>query len=328
MNERAKQNWDLIAIVALSALLVVIIYLVPVDALRIALGLPFILFFPGYALLAFLFPERKSLDLIERVALSFGLSIAITPLIGFGLNFTPFGIRLEPILASLGAFDAAFCALAWWRRGTVAEPYLPFSLDQVRALARSSLSGGTKLDRALTVILVIAIAASLITLVYVVAVPRQGESFTEFYILGPGGMAADYPHNLTVGQNASIIVGVANHEHREVSYTAQLWLINSTFINNQTVVHKMYYFDSITVTLPHVEPVLEGSWTPQWQQHYNFSVAVPGDYKMWFFLFMDGVPTDLSGLVKMQDYAASDSFYVQQAVSGDLQSLSLRLSIT
>jgi uncharacterized membrane protein len=328
MNERAKANWDLIAIVALSALLVAVIYLVPVDALRIALGLPFILFFPGYALLAFLFPERKSLDLIERVALSFGLSIAITPLIGFGLNFTPFGIRLEPILASLGGFDLAFCALAWWRRDKVEEPYLPISLDQVRGTVASSFSGGTKVDRALSLVLVIAIAASLVTLVYVVVVPRQGESFTEFYILGPGGMATNYPHNLTVGQNASIIVGIANHEHRDVRYTAQLWLVNSSFVDNQTVVNEMLYFDALSVTLPHVEPVLEGNWTAQWQQLYNFSVPTTGNYKMWFFLFKDSVPTNLTGLVKMQDYAATESFYVRQAVTGDLQSLSLRLSIT
>src|SRR5699024_12451412 len=39
-------------------------------------------------------PRRAgSIDGIERVALSFGLSIAITPLIGLLLNFTPFGIR-------------------------------------------------------------------------------------------------------------------------------------------------------------------------------------------------------------------------------------------
>ncbi|MCK4222104.1 MAG: DUF1616 domain-containing protein, partial [Dehalococcoidia bacterium] len=56
--------------------------------LRIVLGLPFLLFSPGYALIAALFPKKGSLDGIERIALSFGLSIAVVPLIGLILNYT------------------------------------------------------------------------------------------------------------------------------------------------------------------------------------------------------------------------------------------------
>ena len=48
------------------------------------------LFLPGYALIATLFPRKDDLDGIERIALSFGLSIAITPLLGLALNYTPF----------------------------------------------------------------------------------------------------------------------------------------------------------------------------------------------------------------------------------------------
>ncbi|WP_157533238.1 DUF1616 domain-containing protein, partial [Haloferax profundi] len=68
--------------------------------LRIILGLPYVLFVPGYAFIAALFPEagtpteesdsstdQAGIDGIERVALSFGTSIAIVPLIGLVLNF-------------------------------------------------------------------------------------------------------------------------------------------------------------------------------------------------------------------------------------------------
>ena len=57
--------------------------------IRVVLGLPFILFIPGYILVFTLFPAKKTdrgIDIIERVALSLGLSIAIVPLIGLGLN--------------------------------------------------------------------------------------------------------------------------------------------------------------------------------------------------------------------------------------------------
>ena len=59
---------------------------------RNILGLPLILFFPGYALLAALFPAKSDLDGVERAALSFGLSIAVVPLIGLGLNYSPWGL--------------------------------------------------------------------------------------------------------------------------------------------------------------------------------------------------------------------------------------------
>src|SRR5659263_694396 len=70
------------------------------SVLRNILGLPLVLFLPGYALIAALFPAKSDLDGIERTALSFGLSIAVVPLMGLGLNYTPWGIRLLPILIS------------------------------------------------------------------------------------------------------------------------------------------------------------------------------------------------------------------------------------
>jgi len=66
-----------------------------------------VLFLPGYALIATLYPRKDDLDAIERVALSFGLSIAISPLLGLALNYTPFGIRLTPILIVLSVFTIA-----------------------------------------------------------------------------------------------------------------------------------------------------------------------------------------------------------------------------
>ncbi len=60
--------------------------------LRIIFALPVVLFIPGYALIAALFPPGKEeIDTLERVALSFGLSIAVVPLIGLALNYTPPG---------------------------------------------------------------------------------------------------------------------------------------------------------------------------------------------------------------------------------------------
>ncbi len=106
---------ELFTIVALSLLLVPLVAFTS-GALRIALGLAFVLFFPGYTLVAALFPRKGQLGGIERVALSFGLSIAVVPLIGLVLNYTPRGIRLYPILISVLLFIVIMTGVAWYRR--------------------------------------------------------------------------------------------------------------------------------------------------------------------------------------------------------------------
>jgi uncharacterized membrane protein len=328
MKEKVKESWDLVGIVLLSVILVLSIILLPDFPLRIVIGLPFLLFFPGYALIAFLFPEIETLDTIERIALSFGLSIAVTPLIGFALNFTPFGIRLEPILLCITAFNIAFCLLAYWRRYRVDGRYLPLNPKMTFLLLKAQYLSEGKVDRALSIVLVVAIGSSLIALAYVIAVPREGESFTEFYLLGPGHQASDYPHNLTVDENANVYVGIVNHENRQVHYYVQTWLVNANFVNNETIVNKMYYLEQFDVVLDYVPVNLEGEWTPQWEYNYSFAVPIEGQYKLWFFLFMDQVPWYAEDMTYMYDYAETPSTYlIEQAVNNELLSLNLNLNI-
>ena len=44
---------------------------------------------------------EDTIDIIERIALSIGLSVAIAPLVGLFLNYTPFGITPKSIFVSL-----------------------------------------------------------------------------------------------------------------------------------------------------------------------------------------------------------------------------------
>jgi len=329
MNLTLKSYWDLFVIIVLSGLLLFSILLVPDFWLRLIIGLPFLLLFPGYVSVAALFPEKKGPGMIERVALSLGLSIAITSLIGFGLNFTPFGIRLEPILFSITLFNFALSIISFWRRSNVNEPYLPFDPKTLFASLMSSSQAEKGLDKVLSIVLVISIISSVAAVAYVVVSPKEGNKFTEFYILGPGGKASDYPHNLTVGQNASVIIGISNHEFRKVHYTVQLWLVNASFVDNQTTVHHMYFFDSFDVILNHTVVDLEAPWTVQWQKYYVFNVSIVGEYKLWFFLFKDTVPVYAQGLNKMGDYAGSSTdFLIQNAALDKLQSLNINLRIS
>jgi uncharacterized membrane protein len=224
---------DLLVVIEL-VILTDIFVLTPVlseTAVREFLGLPLVLFLPGYSLIAALFPAKSDLDGIERIALSFGLSIAVVPLIGLGLNYTPWGIRLVPILICLSVFTLIMCGLAYLRRAKLSETeafVVPFRETAVSLKTDILNKPATKLDRALTVVLVLSILLSVTTLIYVIVTPKEGEHFTEFYILGPGGKADNYTTKYVLGQSGTAIVGVVNHEYRPVNYTLELRLENKS----------------------------------------------------------------------------------------------------
>ena len=89
---------------------------------RILLGTIFIWFLPGHSCIKALFPTKlplptssSELDLIERVALSIGMSMVIVILNGFILNYTPYGIRTDSSTLSLFAVTMALATAAIMR---------------------------------------------------------------------------------------------------------------------------------------------------------------------------------------------------------------------
>jgi len=128
-SSQAYWYWITIIITSTTALLV---FAIPEDAFpqvyaRYVLGIIFVLWLPGYAFIKALFPQtlpftrglahslgttEKNLDTIERVALSLGMSIALVPIVGLLLNYTPWGIRLTPIVLSLTTLTLAFATTA------------------------------------------------------------------------------------------------------------------------------------------------------------------------------------------------------------------------
>lgn len=208
--------------------------------IRNVLGLPLVLFLPGYSLIAALFPAKSDLDGIERVALSFGLSIAVVPLIGLGLNYTPWGIRIHPILISLSTFTFIMCGLAYLRRAKLPESEafdISFRATALSLKTEIMGSSESKLDKALTVFLIFSILLSVVTLAYVVLSPKEGEHFTEFYLLGPEGKADNYPTKYILGENGTVIVGVVNHEYSPVNYTMEIKLENKSMFLPENLKH-------------------------------------------------------------------------------------------
>ncbi|AFV22734.1 hypothetical protein Mpsy_0523 [Methanolobus psychrophilus R15] len=265
---------DLRIIIALVAatVLSVLIPLLSASPIRTVLGLPVVLFLPGYALIAALFPGKDDLDGIERVALSFGLSIAVVPLIGLGLNYTPWGIRLAPVLASISVFTLLMVLIAARRRKGLGDDAfsVPFTRMYLSLQNEMTTRSQSRLDRILSIVLVISILLSVFTLVYVVATPKQGERFTEFYILGPQGMADDYNTRLVKGESVDVIVGVVNHEYSMVNYSLELRLDNEPM--------------DIPDSYRHIP--LEHNAT--WEQPLSFTPEITGnDMKLQYLLYRE-----------------------------------------
>lgn len=214
-------NIPILLVIIVVSLLLIPLALFTEGPVRIIIGSLFLLFFPGYVLISVLFPRSSDPGPIERVALSIGISIAIVPLIGLILNYLPWGIRLIPILVSIDIFIIIVSAIACIRLARL-NPQERFKLVIPARIINWPVLNRT--DRILTGILLAVVVIALGSLIFIVTNPRQGETFSEFYILGPGEEAKDYPNQITLGESVDFIVGVTNYEHQPTSYRIKVSL--------------------------------------------------------------------------------------------------------
>ncbi|MFH5801177.1 DUF1616 domain-containing protein [Haladaptatus sp. CMAA 1911] len=308
---------DLAAIcfVVLLTLAVVLIPGLNETPIRALVGLVFVLFPPGYAFIAALFPEDTpivptvdddspdegesrlprpgtGIDGLERVALSFGTSIAIVPLIGLVLNFTPWGIRLVPVLLSLSAFTLCMTGIAAVRRTNLPEEER-FRVPYKRwfAATRTELfHPDTRADAALNVVLVLSLLLALGSVGYVTMVPNQGESFSEFYLLTKNEsgqfVADDYPTNFTQGESKPLYVGIGNHEHQQEDYTVVVRLQRVTVKNNSTQVQT-------TRELKRFQTTLDANST--WRKRHTIAPPITGTrLRLQYLLYKDQLPANPS----------------------------------
>lgn len=120
-TEQTLWYWATIAIAVVTVATVFTIQedFYPWVYIRYVLGTIFVLWLPGYSFIKALFSTQvpiklstETLDTIERIALSLGMSLALVPIVGLLLNYTPWGIRLTPIVLSLLALTIVFSTAA------------------------------------------------------------------------------------------------------------------------------------------------------------------------------------------------------------------------
>jgi uncharacterized membrane protein len=224
---------DLVLILITTAAAIVVIFapFASYGTVRAIAGLLLLFFIPGYAMLAAIFPKKETIKHIERAIFSLVFSVIIVGGSGLILNYTQFGLAPAPLVAFISVFIiVSTCAAYARRRPLSSEESFTISTPRVsdvrRALSLQEVTG--TLDKTLVIVLILILVTSLIATIYLLATPYSGQHYTELYVLGPDGKAQDYPSQLRLGENKSVIVGVTNHEQRAVDYTIVTTLNGTT----------------------------------------------------------------------------------------------------
>ena len=214
---------ELLVINSFSLALILLISILPnIVILRIILGIPFLLFLPGYVLLGALLPYREQFEVAERFSLAIGLSIAISTIIGIVVNHA-WEIDLFPIVISLASFTAVMTCITWYRRRKregKKSPEIAFTISFPRPPTSAK-------ERLLSIILLISILAAITAMMYAVVSSRPREQFTEFYVMGGDGSFETYPTELAEGEYGEVNLHVINHEGQNMRYQIKVFVDNN-----------------------------------------------------------------------------------------------------
>lgn len=189
-------------------------------ALRAIFGIPLVIFIPGYCLVCALFPSREGLDGLERLALGFGLSLALIPLTALAIEYSPWPLATGAIAVLLLLQMTLFGVAAIWRRSQLAshEQFSP-------GLAWPKIPSPGKWDRMTSVAaLLIAGSVLLISLAggAIVFERLQGDPMTEFAVYSSDGNPEFYPREFVQGQAETVVLEVTNREGEDEDYRLRI----------------------------------------------------------------------------------------------------------
>lgn len=154
---RRMPTLDLLAVIVVGELATIALFAAPhATALRAALGLPFLIVGPGYALMSALY-AREPPEPAMRVLLTIALSIVVIILVGLALNAARIALTGRALVVALLVVTAGACFVAAARRPETADPG---SMSPARAL-RSPWLWSTSVLLAVFVALLVALARPL-----------------------------------------------------------------------------------------------------------------------------------------------------------------------
>lgn len=203
----------------ISALTVLLLLFVAVDAqgllsgVRLMVSVVMMFVVPGY-LIQKLFPREKA-DAPEIIGLSFGLSVAVLPILAVVIDLVPF-LQLDTatITVALCLFVIGLLLLNIQRTPSrpVGEVFWPgLTWKNIPFIERAALVG-----------VGVSFTAAVFAFVGISFLAAPSDTYTEFYILGEEGLAEAYPRDLRADRLYYLSFGVTNHEKQTTAYRVEL----------------------------------------------------------------------------------------------------------
>lgn len=234
INQRRGRSVDLLfAVVLLLAVDVLLFAEAIPQTVILALGVPFLLFLPGYAVVSALFPERPSQevgrtidvsiqqqpDWVIRIAMSVVTSAVVLGVVGIALSQIS-AIRLVPVLLVLNAVILTGIGIAAIRRLRLAPDRRADPLGGGLVSAIGSSLGRSRMQ---SVTMVVALLLLVGAVAYVGATPSPGESYSEYYLLNENEqgelVAHGFPETVSSDDGQTLYFGIENHERQPMTYS-------------------------------------------------------------------------------------------------------------
>ena len=236
------------------------------SSVAVTLMLFFVISTLEYTLIGAISQEEYRSDQARMISFSLMMGAILVLLLSVIQQLTSILLIYPSIVLALSGFTISTILFLWFRRREVSKDDIPISKPEERLEKSIKVPRipGLRIDRILTVILIISIIVAIGMTVYLIVTPKEGEKFTEFYILGMNGTADEYPTELMAGEVAGVIIGVVNHEYSNSTYLLEV-KINETIIGQESI------------RLSHNET---------WEEPFEFGLNETGeDQKLEFLLY-------------------------------------------
>lgn len=217
---------------------------------RAVAGIVMVLFVPGYLLLAIVYPRQSAQtgeegplqstrmqtnlrrlasggapSWSERILLSFGLSLALIPLLALLVAPASGSLSQGAVVTGLNAVVLLGVGIALVRRTLVpSEDRLRLSIRSRVASVNVFFSKKNHSGQFLSVVFFLSVLIASVTMGFVVLSPGDGEAYSSLSVLSENEngelLASGYPEEITQGSDAELAIRVENSVDSETDYTA------------------------------------------------------------------------------------------------------------
>ncbi|MFC6873698.1 DUF1616 domain-containing protein [Halobellus marinus] len=287
---------DVVAVLVYTAAVVWLHWIGLPSPIRLVLLAPVLLFLPGFTLSTVLFPgqptedgattddEISRLGLVERAAISVGISVGLLPLFAFGFDVV-LGRVVGPIIVVTGVFSAVMALIGGYRRSQLSERDR-FEIPIETWFGEISTAGDSTETAVVNIVLAVSVLLAIGAVGVAFAVPQDGATFTDFAVGSDqnGEFVTDnYPDDLAVGETADMAVLIENNEGEPTEYSV---VARFERVQNGSVT-AVEDAGEFTVTVESGETVI---------QSHSVTRSMTGeDVRLRFFLYRGEPPTDLGG---------------------------------